>query len=109
MRNMRNTLASVILRLLGSQIVHEDANILVNASHSSLSKREVESPSEVACAASVDSSVESLFDRLLLILHGLLSPRPPSWLRLKSVSKTTNEHTRDFSGSDRELLETLQV
>lgn len=103
---MRHTLASVILRLLGSRIVHEDADILVNATHCSLSRREVESPSE---AAFVDSSVEGLFDRLLLILHGLLSSSPPSWLRSKPVSKTTNEPTREFPGFDRELLETLQV
>lgn len=106
---MRHTLASVILRLLGSRIVHEDADILVNATHCSLSRREVESPSEAACAAFVDSSVEGLFDRLLLILHGLLSSSPPSWLRSKPVSKTTNEPTREFPGFDRELLETLQV
>lgn len=109
MRNMRHTLASVILRLLGSRIVLEDANVLVNVTHSSLSKGDVESPSEVACAAFVDSSVEGLFDRMLLILHGLLSSNPPSWLRLKPVSKTTNEPTRKVSGFDRELLETLQV
>ncbi|XP_058764195.1 mediator of RNA polymerase II transcription subunit 12-like isoform X1 [Vicia villosa] len=108
-RNMRHTLASVILRLLGSRIVLEDANVLVNVTHSSLPKGDVESPSEVACAAFVDSSVEGLFDRMLLILHGLLSSNPPSWLRLKPVSKTTNEPIRKVSsGFDRELLETLQ-
>lgn len=107
---MRRTLASVTLRLLGSRIVLEDANILVNATHSSLSKKDAESPSKVAYAAFVDSSVEGLFERLLLMLHGLLSSSPPSWLRLKPVSKTTtNEPTRDLSGVDRELLETLQV
>ncbi|XP_061375206.1 mediator of RNA polymerase II transcription subunit 12-like isoform X2 [Gastrolobium bilobum] len=104
-RNMRHTLTTVILRLLGSRVVHEDADISVNAMHCSLLRREVESPSE---AAFVNSSVEGLFDRLLLILHGLLSSCPPSWLRLKPVSKTTNEPTREFSGFDRDLLETLQ-
>ncbi|XP_045793833.1 mediator of RNA polymerase II transcription subunit 12-like [Trifolium pratense] len=107
-RNMRHTLASVILRLLGSRIVFEDANILFNATHSSLSKKDGESPFEVASAAFVDSSAQGLFDRLLLILHGLLSSSPPSWLRLKPVSKTSNAPTREFSGFDRELLETLQ-
>lgn len=61
----------------------------------------MESPSDVTCVAFVDSSVEGLFDQLLLILHGLLSSSPPCWLRLKPASKTTNEPTR-------ELLETLQ-
>ncbi|KAI4328790.1 hypothetical protein L6164_021119 [Bauhinia variegata] len=102
-RNMRHTLASVILRLLGNRVVHEDADILVNAMHL---KREVESPPESASASSVDFSV-GLFDRLLWVLHGLLSSCLPSWLR-SPVSKTNNEPTREFSGFDRELLETLQ-
>ncbi|XP_027348821.1 mediator of RNA polymerase II transcription subunit 12-like isoform X2 [Abrus precatorius] len=102
-RSMRYTLATVILRLLGSRVVHEGA--MVNAMHYSLLKREVESPGE---AAFVDSSVEGLFDHLLLILHGLLSSSPPSWLRLKLASKTANESTRKFSGFDREALEALQ-
>ncbi|KAK7295086.1 hypothetical protein RJT34_17989 [Clitoria ternatea] len=102
-RSMRYTLAFVILRLLGSRVVHGDA--MVNAMHYSQSRKDVESPAE---AAFVDSSVEGLFDRLLLILHGLLSGSPPSWLRLKPVPKTTNEPTREFSGFDREPLEALQ-
>ncbi|XP_054784533.1 mediator of RNA polymerase II transcription subunit 12 [Prosopis cineraria] len=104
-RNMRNSLASVILRLLCNRVVHEDADISVNAMHSSLLKKEVESPSE---AALVDFSVDGLFDRLLLVLHALLSDCLPSWLKSKPSSKTINEPSRDFSGSDRELLETLQ-
>ena len=100
MRNMRHPLASVILRLLGSRIVHEECPLL---------KREVESSSEAASATILDSSAEGLFNRLLLVLHGLLSSYPPSWLRLKPVSKTINESTREFSGVDRELLESLQV
>lgn len=106
MRNMRNSLASVIFRLLCNRVVHEDADVSVNAMHSSLLKREVESPSE---AALVDFSVDGLFDRLLLVLHALLCDCLPSWLKSKPSSKTSNEPGRDFSGSDRELLETLQV
>ncbi|RDY03839.1 Mediator of RNA polymerase II transcription subunit 12, partial [Mucuna pruriens] len=102
-RSPRFILANVLLGLLGSRVVHEDA--MVNAMHYSPLKREVELPTE---AAFVDSSVEGLFDRMLLILHGLLSSSPPSWLRSKPFSKTTNEPTREFSGFDREPLETLQ-
>lgn len=105
-RNMRHALSSVILRLLGSRVVHEDADISM---HCSLLRKEEESSSEAASAAFVDSSAEGLFDRLLLVLHGLLSSYPPSWLRLKPVSKTTNEPTREVYGLDRELLENLQV
>ncbi|KAL2330300.1 hypothetical protein Fmac_017881 [Flemingia macrophylla] len=102
-RSVRYTLASVLLRLLGSRVVHEDA--VVSVVHYSSVKRDVEPPAE---ATSVDSSVEGLFDRLLLILHGLLSSSPPCWLRLKPVSKTTNEPKREFSGFEREPLEALQ-
>ncbi|KAK7382081.1 hypothetical protein VNO80_00774 [Phaseolus coccineus] len=99
-RSTRQFLASVIFRLLGSRVVHQDAGISANAVP--LPMREAESSSEVASAAFVDSSSQSLFDRLLLVLHGLLSSYPPSWLRPKP-SKTSNEPT-----IDRELLETLQ-
>lgn len=107
MRNMRQTLASVILRLLGSRVVYEDADISMNAKHCSLLKR-VESPSK-SSSGFVDFSVEGLFDRLLLVLHGLLSRCIPSWLRSPVLSKMTNEPTRDISGFDREFLETFQV
>nr|KYP56202.1 Putative mediator of RNA polymerase II transcription subunit 12 [Cajanus cajan] len=106
-RSTRQFLATVVFRLLGSRVVHEDADFSVNAVPS-LPRKEAESSSEVAFATLVDSSSGNLFDRLLLVLHGLLSSYPPSWLRTKPVSKTINESTRDFSGIDRELLETLQ-
>ncbi|KAH1044868.1 hypothetical protein GYH30_026209 [Glycine max] len=102
--SVRYTLASVLLRLLGSRVVHED--VTVKAMYYTPLRREAESHAE---AAFVDSSVEGLFDHLLLILHGLLSSSPPSWLRSKSVSKTTNEPTREFSGFEREPLEALQT
>lgn len=106
MRNMRHFLAPVILRLLGSRVVYEDAYISVNAMHS---KKDLESSSEDASAAFVDFSAEGLFDRLLLVLHVLLSSYPPSWLRPKPGSKSINEHTKEFSAFDRELLENMQV
>ncbi|KAL4352304.1 hypothetical protein GQ457_06G032040 [Hibiscus cannabinus] len=80
-RNMRHTLASVILRLLGSRVVHEDVELM---------------PSVV----SSEMSGDSLFDCLLLVLHGLLSSCRPSWLKSKDA--------KDFSGFDRESVEGLQ-
>ncbi|KAK8565806.1 hypothetical protein V6N12_059358 [Hibiscus sabdariffa] len=77
-RNMRHMLASVILRLLGSRVVHEDVELV---------------PSVV----SSEISGNILFDRLLLVLHGLLSSCRPSWLKSK-----------EFSGFDRESVEGLQ-
>lgn len=94
-RNMRPMLASVILRLLGSRVVHEDVDLSFNFKQL---KREAELVSSIA---SSEIYRESLFDRLLLVLHGLLSSCQPSWLR----SKTAN----DFSGFDREALESFQV
>lgn len=106
---MRHTLASVILRLLGNRVVHEDEDLSFNPTQSSLSKREAESSTEAASAAMSVLSGESLFDRLLLVLHGLLSSSQPSWLRLKSSSKPVNDYAKDLSTSDRELAENLQV
>ncbi|KAJ7951145.1 Mediator of RNA polymerase II transcription subunit 12 [Quillaja saponaria] len=104
-RNMRHTLASVILRLLGNRVVHENIDLLPNSMHCSPLKREAEQLTE---AAFPDSSGDSLFDRLLLVLHGLLSSCLPSWLRSKPTSKTINEPYKDFCGFDHELVENLQ-
>uniref|UniRef100_A0A6N2MDI2 Mediator complex subunit Med12 domain-containing protein n=1 Tax=Salix viminalis TaxID=40686 RepID=A0A6N2MDI2_SALVM len=100
-RNMRHTLASVILRLLGSRVVHEDAELSFYPLQSFQSKRELEFPLETASA---DLSGGSLFDWLLLVLHVLLSSSRPSWLKSRSASSTkmVNE-TKDFAGLDREL------
>ncbi|KAK4268798.1 hypothetical protein QN277_022036 [Acacia crassicarpa] len=106
-RNMRHALASVILHLLGSRVVYEDAVLSVNPPRGSQLKREVESPSK-ASAGLVDTSVEGLFDHMLFVLHGLLSSCLPSWLRSPVFAKSTNDATRSISGSDQELLEILQ-
>ncbi|KAI9089976.1 hypothetical protein K1719_028946 [Acacia pycnantha] len=106
-RNMRHALASVILHLLGSRVVYEDAVLSVNAPRGSQLKREVESPSK-ASAGLVDISVEGLFDHMLFVLHGLLSSCLPSWLRSPVFAKSTNDPTWAISGSDQELLQILQ-
>ncbi|XWS46099.1 hypothetical protein CRYUN_Cryun14cG0034400 [Craigia yunnanensis] len=93
-RNMRHMLASVILRLLGSRVVHEDVDLSFNLLQL---KRDIELMSSVASA---EMAGDGLFDRLLLVLHGLLSSCQPSWLRSKTA--------KDFSGFDRETLENLQ-
>ncbi|KAF9668966.1 hypothetical protein SADUNF_Sadunf14G0058400 [Salix dunnii] len=100
-RNMRHMLASVILRLLGSRVVHEDAELSFYPLQSFQSKRELELPLETASA---DLSGGSLFDWLLLVLHVLLSSSRPSWLKSRSASSTkmVNE-TMDSAGFDREL------
>ncbi|KAK1260873.1 Mediator of RNA polymerase II transcription subunit 12 [Acorus gramineus] len=108
-KNMRHMLASVILRLLGSRVVYEDAELsLFPLARNYVTKREMESVVEASVGPSVDFSGDSLFDRLLCVLHGLLSSCKPSWLKPKSASKSTIKSPRDFSISDRELVETLQ-
>lgn len=104
---MRHMLASVILRLLGNRVVHEDADLPCYSTQSSLSKRTVEPIIEASVATAV--SGESLFNRLLFILHGLLSSHQPSWLRSKHISKAHSEGSKNISGIDREVAENLQV
>ncbi|XP_022924532.1 mediator of RNA polymerase II transcription subunit 12-like [Cucurbita moschata] len=107
-RNMRHMLASVILRLLGNRMVHEDANLTFFPTHSSMVKKEVESPSEASYSVFADLPGESLFARMLLVLHGLLSSCQPSWLGVKTAAKSTNETSKDSSALVRELAESLQ-
>ncbi|WOL07168.1 hypothetical protein Cni_G15906 [Canna indica] len=104
-RNMRQMLASIILRLLGTRLVYEDADICISTIHAGPVKRELEFASEFSL---LDHSSDSLFDRLLAILHGLLSSCKPSWLKPKSVLKSTSKLPRDFSPFDREAVESLQ-
>ncbi|XP_043712338.1 mediator of RNA polymerase II transcription subunit 12-like [Telopea speciosissima] len=107
-RDMRHMLAPVILRLLGSRVVHEDADLSFYPVQRSSNKREVDSPMEVSSASPLDLSGDSLFDRFLSILHGLLSSCKPSWLKPNSASKSTVKSPRDFSVFDREVAESLQ-
>lgn len=99
-RNMKYMLASVILRLLGSRVVYEEVDLYFNPAPSK-KERDVTTESSVAYAVMPE---ESLFDRLLLVLHGLLSSCQPSWLRSKNATKSSKE----FSGFDREMAENLQ-
>ncbi|XP_047963681.1 mediator of RNA polymerase II transcription subunit 12 [Salvia hispanica] len=104
-RNMRYILASVILRLLGSRVVHEDNSLYVNTAPTS-SNRDAGSLMEKYTSTTFLCG-ESLFDCLLLVLHVLLSSYQPSWLKLKSESKLT-ESSKDYAAFDREVAESLQ-
>lgn len=100
-RNMRHMLASVVLRLLGSRVVHEDADLSNPASRFSI-KREVESMIESSGTVDLGGS---LFDRLLLVLHALLSSTQPHWMKPKNLNKSIE---RDSTLYDREAAESLQ-
>ncbi|KAL9670309.1 hypothetical protein QQ045_007860 [Rhodiola kirilowii] len=104
-RNMRHLLASVVLRLLGSPVVYEDADLLYPPTQSSMGTKETESRLEFSTTA---VSAENVFDRLLLVLHGLLSSYRPSWLKPKATPKSSNEHAKDVSVFDRDVVENLQ-
>ncbi|RWR91721.1 mediator of RNA polymerase II transcription subunit 12-like protein isoform X1 [Cinnamomum micranthum f. kanehirae] len=109
-RNMRHMLASVLLRLLGTRVVHEDADhSFFPVLRNSLSRREVEPLIDVSVATPLDLSGDSLFDWFLCVLHGLLSSCKPSWLKPKSTSKSTVKSPRDFSVFEREAAESLQT
>uniref|UniRef100_A0A7N0T2J3 Uncharacterized protein n=1 Tax=Kalanchoe fedtschenkoi TaxID=63787 RepID=A0A7N0T2J3_KALFE len=102
-------LASVVLRLLGSPIVYEDTDLLYPPMQSSVGKREKESRVDFSTtAASVNLVSENVFDRLLLVLHGLLSSYKPSWLKSKAAHMSSKDHSKDVSIFDRDMLESLQ-
>ncbi|KAG7990418.1 hypothetical protein I3843_02G024500 [Carya illinoinensis] len=107
-RNMRQMLAPIILCLLGNRVVYEDADLSFYQTQSHATKMEVESSAEASSAALAGFSGDSLFDRLLLVLHGLLSSCQPSWLRSKPDSKSSNEFTKESPGFDCEVAEALQ-
>ncbi|CAH8287595.1 unnamed protein product [Eruca vesicaria subsp. sativa] len=100
-RNTRHTLASTIVRLLGSRVVYEDSAVC--SPRNDLSKSEIESTTDPSSMA--DLSSEILFDRLLFVLHGLLSNHQPNWLKPRSSS---NESSKDFTLFDRDAAESLQ-
>lgn len=101
-------LASIILHMLGTRFVHEDADLPLSMVHMSLPMREMESV-EASAAALLDYSGDSLFDTFFCVLHGLLSSCKPSWLRPKSASKSLVKSPREFSAFDREAIEAMQV
>ncbi|KAL4191508.1 hypothetical protein AMTRI_Chr07g30320 [Amborella trichopoda] len=109
-RNMRHILTSVLLRLLGSRVVHEDSDLpFAPLPKYPQSKREPDSSLEAPLgASSFGLSGDSLFDRFLCVLHGLLSSYRPSWLKTK-CSKLSAKSSRDFIPFDRELVERMQV
>ncbi|CAL5397828.1 unnamed protein product [Camellia sinensis] len=107
-RNMRHMLSTVIFRLLGSRVVHEHGDQSFAPVLNSYLKRDVELSMEASAASAPDLSGENLFDRLLLVLHALLSSCRPSWLKSNLSSKLTPECMKDFSVFDREVAENLQ-
>ncbi|EEE51361.1 hypothetical protein OsJ_32377 [Oryza sativa Japonica Group] len=90
--NMRQTLASSLLSLVGTRVVYEDADSLEPYMDDVL----------------LDCPSESLFDRLLCVLQALLGNSQPSWLKTKPSSKPAVKFLRDLSAIDKEVTKSLQ-
>ncbi|KAI4364729.1 hypothetical protein MLD38_020783 [Melastoma candidum] len=107
-RNLRHMLASVILRLLGNQLIYDDAGGAFCHVQSYSSKRDGELRVEPSSHASPCLFGESLFDWLLSVLHGLLSSYPPTWLKSRPTMRMDHENVKDFPEIDKDAAENLQ-
>lgn len=103
-------LSSVILRLLGNQLIYEDADMPFCPGQNAPSKRDASEMLMEAQGFSVSQFPgDSLFESLLLILHVLLSSSQPGCVKSKHVSIMAHESGRDFHGFEKEVAESLQV
>jgi hypothetical protein len=108
-RSMRHTLASAILGLLTTRMIYEDADLPLPPTNTSALRREADSLLEPPLDVLLDRPGESLFERLLCVLHALLGSCKPSWLKSRSSPKPSIKTQRDFSAFDTEAAEGLQV
>jgi hypothetical protein len=106
---MRQTLASTILCLLAARIIYEDADSPLPPASLVTVSREVDSLLEPPIDVLLDRPSESLFERLLCVLHALLGNSKPSWLKTKLVSKPAIRAPRDITAFDSEAAVGLQV
>eukprot|EP01018_Ginkgo_biloba_P033019 Gb_27746 [translate_table: standard] len=105
-RNMRQTLAPVLLRLLGTKVVQEAVDpFSIHLQKFIHPKKEFEWHAESSAASAAGLFGESLFDRFLSVLHALLSGTWPSWLKPKMTTKTV----REVPVFDREVAERMQA
>lgn len=102
-RNMRQTLAPVLLRLLCTRVVQESPDPGSSRESSSSCVDDFDKNAQAAAA----SAGEPLFDRLLSILHALMSSTWAVWL--KPPRKNSVKPCRDIPAFDREAAERMQV
>ncbi|KAK3148637.1 hypothetical protein QOZ80_3BG0297530 [Eleusine coracana subsp. coracana] len=107
-RDMRHTLASAILGLLTTRMIYEDADLPLPPTNATALRRESDSLLEPPLDVLLDRPGESLFERLLCVLHALLGSCKPSWLKSRSSPKSSVRAQRDFSAFDTEAAEGLQ-
>ncbi|CAM6106401.1 unnamed protein product [Calypogeia fissa] len=103
-RNMRQTLAPVLLRLLGTSVVQEAVE-----SPQSVAIRDFDRKAEASSSAVTTAAGEDLFDRLLSVLHALLSSTLAVWLKSpRPTSKGPAKPLREVPPFDRETAERMQ-
>ncbi|ONL92637.1 polymerase II transcription-mediator1 [Zea mays] len=107
-RSMRHTLASAILGLLATRMIYEDADLPLPPTNATALRRDVDSLLEPPLDVLLDRPGESLFEKLLCVLHALLGSYKPSWLKSRSASRSSIKSQRDFSAFDNEAAEGLQ-
>lgn len=108
-RNMRSVLAPVLLRLLGTRFVQESMEAFCSIQGDSLATggRDSEWNAEAAAAAAAVAAGEDLFDRILSVLHALLSSTWAVWLKQKQPSRPFKP--REIPPLDREIVHRMQV
>ena len=105
---MRSLLAPVLLRLLGTRFVQESIETFCFVQHDSLpiSGWDLEWN---AAANAVVMAGENLFDRILSVLHALLSNTWASWLKQKPSYKANSRPPREVPPFDKEITHRMQV
>jgi hypothetical protein len=110
-RNMRSILAPVLLRLAGTRVVQESVESFCFTQHDTVlaSGCDAEWNAETsAAAAAALMAGENLFDRILSILHALLSSTWASWLKQKP-SKGSSRPPREVPPFDKETVHRMQA
>lgn len=103
-RTVRQSLAPVLLRLLGTRVVQEAVDpFSIHMLKYLHSKKESEILTEMSAAAAAGMSGEGLFDKILSVLHALLSSTWASWLKPRVTTKSLREVL------DRDLAERMQA
>ncbi|EFJ25962.1 hypothetical protein SELMODRAFT_441953 [Selaginella moellendorffii] len=104
--NMRLTLAPVLLRLLGTRVVYESAESFGIHQPESSMLNKGQWNAELASMAAAASAGEELFDRLLSVLHALLSNTWAVWLKPRGRAAKPPREVPPF---EREAAEKLQT
>ena len=111
-RNMRSVLAPVLLRLVGTRVVQESTETFCFSQRDPVPVTgcdlEWNAEASAAAAAAVVIAGESLFDRILSVLHALLSSTWASWLKQKP-SKGSSRPPREVPPFDKEIIHRMQA